>query len=132
MTRSILRFGFLTAASFAVNLGLTVLFHEGLMLPEELAFGLALIIVFMLNFIGCRHFVFENTNDTIGRQFVLFLGTSIGFRGAEFMAFLILHTAMRVQYVTAIISIKCLATAAKFIWCRNVVFASRHREKEDA
>ena len=118
-----LRFGLVGAGSFTLILGLTIGLHEGVGIGEEGAFGVGLGAALVLNFWACRHFVFEGAaKGAAGRQFLLFVGSSVGFRGLEYVAFLGLHTVGGIQYILASLTILCTSMLLKFLYYRRVVF----------
>ena len=62
------RFLALSGLSFGMNLGLTVLFHEVLNLSQEASLATAMVLVSVMNFIGCRYFVFETSDAGLAKQ----------------------------------------------------------------
>ncbi len=123
--KAILRFGTSGALSFAVNLGGTAFLHELCGFGEEVAFAVALAVVFVMNFLVMRYYVFPGPQRSVTTQLAMFGASSVGFRGAEYLAFLILHTWLRTQYALAIVAILALSFVCKFVFYRGVVFARR-------
>jgi putative flippase GtrA len=117
-----LRFGLLGVASFTANLGLTAFFHEVLRWRPEIAFAVPLAIVLALNFVACRHLVFEATGDDTGRQLLRFVLSSLGFRSAEWVAFVIIHSIAGLYYLSAVIVVLLVSFFVKFFFFRSVVF----------
>jgi putative flippase GtrA len=95
-----------TGLSFAVNLGLTALLHEAMGVREELAYAVALAVVFVMNFLMFRFYVFDGRSDQPGKQVGLFLGTSIVFRLVEYLGFLLVHSVLGVYYLLAIVLVQ--------------------------
>jgi putative flippase GtrA len=124
------RFALLSAQSFGVNLGLTALLHDALGVPAERAFAVALAVVFALNFVGLRYFVHPGQARGAGRQLALFLASSAGFRGLEYAAFLIVHSALRVPYGAAIAAILATSLVAKHFFYKSWVFSPRTARPE--
>jgi putative flippase GtrA len=119
---SLVRFGMLTVWSFGLSLGVTALLHEVLGCSAELAFAVALVTVFVTNFLACRYFVFPAAGADARRQLGLFTLFSALFRGAEYLLFLLVHTLIGVHYIVAIVGIKGAIVAAKFVSYRTWIF----------
>ena len=124
LARSFGRFGLLGLASFAINIGLTAGLHELAGLAEELAYAVALAVVLVTNFAACRLWVFPDATGGVLGQGLAFLASSAGFRGAEYAAFLLLHTLAGVQYLVTIVIVTGVSTLAKFVHYRFLVFRS--------
>ncbi len=116
------RFLLLGAVSFGLNLAITAGLHERLAATEELAFLVALAVVLVVNFSVCRRFVFRSTDRDTARQFREFVLSSIAFRGAEYLAFLGVHSWFQVHYLLAATLILAASTAVKFVFYRGFVF----------
>ena len=117
------RFGLVGVGSFTLILGVTIGLHEGLGLAEESAFAVGLGAALVLNFWACRHLIFEGAAmGPAWRQFLLFVGSSVGFRGMEYVAFLGVHTVGGMQYILASLIILLTSMLLKFIYYRKVVF----------
>ena len=86
-----LRYFFVTGLSFITNLSLTVFFTEVLNLPEEVSFAIALITVFVMNFLFMRYYIYLSQEGSATRQFIMYTFSAFGFRGLEYIAFLIFH-----------------------------------------
>jgi len=119
LPRQIGRFGILTAISATVTLGLPVLLHEqwGVSPPEAAAVAFAL--AFVLNFISLRRLVFASERGA-GRDLFVYAVSSLFFRSAEYLAFLLLF-AVRVQYVIALVAVLAVSATAKFFWYRRTL-----------
>jgi len=119
------RFAILGGITFVTNVALTAFFHEVMRLSEEIAFGLSLVTVFSVSFVGCRYVVFENAwQGDPRKQAFLFLFASLGFRGTEFMAFLLLHSVLGIYYLVALPTILIVSFFAKFLYYRRAVFVA--------
>jgi putative flippase GtrA len=120
---ALIRFGTFGSVTFGANIGLTAILHEGLGLAAEFAFAFSLGIVLIIGFVGCRYVIFEAASEGNAKhQAFLFLLSSFGFRGAEYLTFLLLHTLLGVYYLTAIVASLILSFFAKFFFYRHVVF----------
>lgn len=125
MIRTFSRFGVLTVLSFTVNVGLTALLHEIIGAPEEIAFALSILVVFIMNFIFQRYYVFAGTDRGAANQLMMYLIFSMAFRGSEYLSFLVMHTWLGVQYLVAIVSVLGVSFFAKFFFYDRVVFARK-------
>ena len=121
------RFAMLSGSSFLMNFGLTALLSEVARLRSEVSFLIALIVVFFVNFLAMRYWVYGGgcPRARFFPQMATFLGSSLGFRASEYAAFLVLHTALGLHYALAVPSILILASLAKFLFYRAAVFAVR-------
>lgn len=124
MLMSLLRFGLLSGLSLVVSVGLTVVLHEAVGMLEEWAFGISLVVVFAVNFVACKYWVFEGKAGDLKRQLVIFALSSAGFRLAEYLGFLLVHTVLGVYYLWAMIGLKSAVVLSKFFYYRAVVFRS--------
>jgi putative flippase GtrA len=120
---SALRFAVLSGASGVTNLGLTAFFHELAGLPEELSYALALACVIVQNFLGMRWFVYGGSTVPWRRQLVQFLASTAGFRGLEYLAFLLMVGPLRVHYLLAAGVNMVTFTIAKYVFYRGTVFS---------
>jgi putative flippase GtrA len=116
------RFAGVGGVSFVTNLALTALLHEVLGLPEEAAFAISLVVVFVMNFLACRYVVFDGRGGDARRQLLHYGMASLGFRGGEWCAFLVVHTWLRTPYLVAIVVILGCSFLIKFVFYRHVVF----------
>ncbi len=117
-----LRFVGLGGVSFLTNVGLTVLLTERLHLAPEAALAIAIGFVFVMNFLACRYFVFDAHAQDFRRQLLLFALASGGFRGSEYVAFLVCHRLFGIHYVVALVGILVVSMMAKFVFYQRVVF----------
>ena len=107
-----------------VNLGLTVLLHELLHVAEELAYAVALILVFSMNFLLSRHVVFSSASGNSVRQAVLFGISTLLFRSLEYLLFLFFHAALGLWYVGVIIGVSLPMMLIKFVILGKFVFVA--------
>ncbi len=121
----LVRFAVTGGLAFALNLSITVSMHELLGVSEELAFAVALVTVFVFTFASCRYFIFPGVGGSMRRQIVLFAVSSLGFRCAEYVAFLVVHSVIGVGYVVAVVAVLAVSFVSKFIYYTAVVFADR-------
>ena len=123
--KDFLRYLFVTGLSFITNLGLTVFLTEALTLPAEVSFAIALITVFVMNFLFMRYYIYVNQEGSATHQFIMYTFSAIGFRGLEYIAFLILHSWLGIQYAVAIIEIQICSSLFKFFYYKVVVFRGK-------
>lgn len=118
------RFGISTAISASITLGLPVALHEGLGVRPEQAVLIAFCVALAVNFAVMRGFVFAGRSSPAG-DLLRFASANVGFRAFEYVAFLLLFTAARLQYVVALVIVLVVSTVLKFCTYRLVVFAPR-------
>ncbi len=116
------RFLGLSGVSFTTNVGLTVLLKEKVGLAPEAALAIAIVVVFCINFLACRYVVFDARKQDFRRQLLLFAMASGGFRGAEYVAFVVCHRLLGIHYVVALVGILVTAMMAKFLFYQRVIF----------
>jgi len=121
--RQILRFAALGAAGFVLNVAITISLHERLGAPEELAFAVALAVVFGFSFVTSRYLIFAGAADgESGKQLLKFAIFSAGFRLSEYLGFLVLHTLLRLPYLLSIVAVLSVSFLTKFFTYSTVVF----------
>ncbi|MDX1682660.1 MAG: hypothetical protein R3336_06040, partial [Phycisphaeraceae bacterium] len=103
-------------------LGLTAALHEGLGASEEVAFAVALALVFVINFLVLRYFVYPGQTAPLGRQMAETLAASIGFRIGEYLAFLLFHTGFDLPYLPVAAGVLVASFLMKFGFYRQVIF----------
>ncbi len=116
------KFGGQIVLSFVVNIGLTALGHEVFRLPEEAAYLIALIFVFLMNFFLLRYFLFGKTAGSLKAQLVVFTLSTIAFRSLEYGAFLLLHTRAGFHYLVVTVGVSVVFTLIKYSFYRYRVF----------
>jgi putative flippase GtrA len=116
----VVRFGAMTLMSASVTVGLPIILHEFFGVRPHLAAAIAFAAAFLLNFLSLRRLVFRSERGA-ARDFVTFALSSLAFRGAEYVAFLLLTTMLRVHYVVALLCVLSLSALAKFFWYRRVM-----------
>lgn len=92
-----------TVLSFGVSVGVTALLHEGWGVDEAVAYGVALVIAFVVNFLMFRYYVFDGRTDRPGRQLAVFAGSSVAFRLTEWLGFRLLTEGLGVYYLAAVV-----------------------------
>jgi len=112
------RFLQLSGLSFLVNFGITVIGHEILGVPAEVAFALALITVFVMNFYMLRYYVYQGIDEPAVRQFIKYAGSAVSFRGFEYLFFLMFYTWFGYEYKLVLVSVLLISSIIKFLWYR--------------
>jgi putative flippase GtrA len=117
------RFGAMGALGFGLNVAVTVALHEWLRAPEELAFGVALAVVFVFSFLTSRYLIFAGASyGDPKKQLLKFALSNAGFRITEYVGFLVLHTLLRLPYLLAIVAVLGVSFLTKFFTYSSVVF----------
>jgi putative flippase GtrA len=119
---SFVRFCLITGLSYAINVGLTAALTELAGWPEEAAFAAALVVAMTSNFLFMRYWIYDGAAGSGPRQVLLYLLSSVIFRGLEYALFLVAHTWLGVPYVLAITGVLGLSFLTKFFYYRAVVF----------
>ena len=121
------RWGVNTLASLVVNLGLTIGLHEGFAVDPAVAYAIALVTVFLMNFVFFRYYVFIQSEPLpIGSQFMAYTASAIGFRVVEYLSFVLLHTLLGVHYVVTIILVQGLSFVVKFFFYGRLIFRAKN------
>lgn len=119
--RQLFRFALSTAISASLTVGLPILLHEGLGMDERPAVAIAFVAALMVNFVVMRHFVFA-ARGSAREDMVRYVVTNTGFRLAEYAAFALLFTVLRLGYIVALLIVLGTSTVLKFVTYRLVVF----------
>ena len=114
MLKSSLRYAIASLFCFVLNIGITIFFHELLKFSEEIAFAIALFIIFTLNFILFRYFIFEDSFTPLSAQFISYSSFAIGFRLSEYLVFLFFHTFIGIDYKLVTICTLVISSITKF------------------
>jgi len=118
MLKTLFRFFQFSCVSFVTNFGLTVALHEWGQVPEEAAFAIALAVVFVMNFLFMRWYVYETKAGAIWQQFGLYVCSAVVFRATEYGAFLLWHTWYGSDYRLAVLGISVISSGVKFFYYR--------------
>lgn len=116
-----LRYLFASGLSACVTLGLPVLLHEVAGFVEAAAVGISLMAAFILNFFTTKHFVFNSKGNRY-KEAALYGASSLFFRGAEYIAFLLLFNLLHLHYMVALVMVLVTSAAFKFLAYKFVVF----------
>lgn len=124
-----MKFASLGAFSLLFGIGATSLLHEVLGASAEVAYAAALTALVAINFLACRYLVFPGQRQRFSVQATQYLVSALGFRGLEYLAFLMLHTVFGAPYLRAIIVIQIVSFVAKFLFFDCLVFAVSERSR---
>lgn len=127
--QTFLRYLHISCLSFAVNLGLTIVLHEVLRVPEEAAVACALVVVFLMNFVAMRSYIYRASRGALWRQFLAYSGSALLFRLVEYGAFLAGHTWLRWDYRLVVFLVTLVAAVVKFLYYR-VLFERRSQHSQ--
>ncbi len=124
----LVRYSLLSLASALISLGLPVLLHERLGADPRLGVAIGFAVVFVFNFVLLRRYVFRHRGSasaSLGR----FAATSLVFRGAEYLAFLLLYQAGVLYWIAQAIVIG-VSFVVKFVAMRHIVFRPSRAEPQ--
>ena len=113
------------ALAFGVSAGVTALLHEVGGWSPQRAYAVALVCVMVLMFFVARYYVFAGTDRGMGQQAVMFLASSLIFRGAEYAMFWLFHVLLGVPYLAAIVVAQGISFVTKFVVFHGLIFARR-------
>lgn len=111
------RFGLSSVASAVVSLGLPTLLHEVFGIEQKVAVAISQSSVLLLNFLMIRLFVFRSQSGA-KRDLGYYVGSTVAFRGLEYLLFLALFELAGLYYLTALVLTLGTSTAVKFVWYR--------------
>lgn len=109
--------------SFGVNLGTTAGLHEGIGVTPEISFGVALVVVFLMNFAGMRWWIFSGTDRPVVPQLLGFGLSSLFFRGLEYCGYLLLYRMAGVDYLVAAVVTIGVSFVAKYAVYNSWLFS---------
>ena len=109
--------------SFGMNLGITAGLHAGVGLAPEISFAVALAVVFLMNFVGMRWWIFSGTDRPMASQFLGFGFSSLVFRGLEYCGYLVLYRMVGVDYLVAAVVTIGISFVAKYTVYNSWLFS---------
>jgi putative flippase GtrA len=122
-----LRYLVMSGMSAFLSLGVPFVLHEGFAVRPDIAVACGLAAAFVMNFFTARLFVFRK-KGSVKQQLGRFAFVSFTFRLGEYLAFLLLHSVLGVQYMIANASVLFLSFCLKFFVYKIFVFI--HHEKQ--
>ncbi|RPI77972.1 MAG: hypothetical protein EHM42_13395 [Planctomycetaceae bacterium] len=117
---SAVRFMVASVASFLVAYGITIGLHELADVSEGDAFGAALVVVFFLNFLSYRFFIYGRSTAPLLRQFGVYACSAAAFRGLEYVVFNWLMVQLQLDYRLVTPAVLLGSTLGKFLFYRFV------------
>ena len=121
------RYLVMSGLSAGLSLGIPFLLHERFAVRPDIAVACGLAAAFVMNFFMARLFVFRR-KSSVTQQLRRFALVSFTFRCGEYLAFLIFHSLLGVQYMIANASVLFLSFCLKFFVYKIFVFI--HHEKQ--
>lgn len=118
----LIRYGAGGALSGIVTVGVTALCVEVLGIDPQVAFAVAIVAAFLTNFTILRYFVFTAKAGSLLRQFMGYLFATLGFRVAEYLAFLALYHGTDWYYLLAVGAALTMSFILKFLLFDRLVF----------
>jgi putative flippase GtrA len=118
-------FGFTGVVIFLTNLTITYLMKSGLGFSVEVAYLAGYSSAILIGFLICRHAVFKATEQSPGKQLILFIISSIFFRGIEYGTSLFLNKGMEIHYLSALVVVAIASFFVKFFYYRSMVFRTK-------
>ncbi len=118
------RLGIVAVFSFLANTLLTVAFAELGRLSPELAFAIVLVLVFFVNFLLTRFWVFADrvTESNLWNHLVKCLMVSGVFRFLEWATFALLLRVLDVSYLVLLVCVLVVSFAVKALIYDRLVF----------
>jgi putative flippase GtrA len=121
LARQMTRYLGTSVLSAAVSFGLPVLLHEVIGIDPRIAVAIGFVAAFAMNFVLIRRFVFARTSGARA-DLARFALTSLAFRGAEYLGFLLLFDSARLPYAAALLLTLGSSFCAKFFVQKHFVF----------
>lgn len=122
VSKSFFRFCVMTGIAFGIHVGLPPLLHEVFHLSRELAGAVPLLVVFTANYFLQRYYVYQAREGDPRRQLLLYFLSSLGFRGAEYVAYLLVFKVLGVHYLAAYVGVLLVSFMIKFFYYGKFVF----------
>jgi putative flippase GtrA len=114
-----------SAVSFASVITLTTALREVLGADQRIAFLLPLVIMFFVNFLTLRYFIYRTKEVPIATQFAGYAASAIGFRVTEFVAYWTLVDVFSLHYFVSIVIVLPASFVLKFVVFGSVAFRQR-------
>lgn len=109
------------APSFLAAIPLNIFLVQYFRLPIAPAYAIVLLFQVTLNFVICRHFVFDrNPDGSIWREFLLYVGGISVFRFFDWLLYTVLVYSFEWNFVAAQVLNIVLFSALKFLYSERV------------
>lgn len=119
-----IRYAMASALSAVASFSIPLFLVEVVGLAALLAVGISFFLVFCMNFLTMRLFVFKSSNSR-KEELARFAAVSLAFRGSEYVAFSLLHVVLGMHYLVALALVLGVSLLAKFFVQRNYVYRRR-------
>lgn len=116
-----LRMGILAGISFALGFALTALFVEAAGWPAQLSYAVAVALCTVVNFFGCRYWVFRTGTMPFWPEAGRFFASILLFRVAEVGVFHLFYLAIE-DYRIAYVTTQVTSAIIKFVIAKWFVF----------
>ena len=120
----IIRFGAVGIVTLSTNFVVTVVAREVVGLAVEASYLCGFFVVLVISFFLCRQAVFNSAAGHRIRQFILFVASSVFFRGMEFLATVGLYKLIGTHYILALLAVQVGSFFIKFFYYRDTVFSN--------
>lgn len=147
-----LRYSTTILVALVMKLGNTWLLRDVFGVHEDIAYGISLFLIFVLNFLLYRYYVYRNLHMSWHEQFAKFGASTLTFVAVDYTAFRILHPAARwafarlaetdrlpeawsallldKAYLVAILLLAVVLTTTKFIFYNYFIFGKPRRDAD--
>ena len=122
LARSGPRMALVSALSYLLNLGIFAFLAEFAGWSPEIAAAAAMAALTGINFLACRHYIFEAREGSLRRQVLLYLSSTIGFRAMELAAFSLIYRATNSDALILYPSVLAVSFAAKYVIAGKFIF----------
>jgi putative flippase GtrA len=123
--RSGYRMGLLSVLSFLLNYGLFFTLHKLVGMSPALAAALSMAVVVMVNFNGCKYYVYHDLHGDTKAQFLRFIVGTILFRSAEWCAFVLLAKWLSMDSIVLYPIVLSVSFLLKLLTYGKLVFNQR-------
>ena len=116
-----LRMAVLSLASLALGYLLTLAYRAWFGIPPEAAFGYAVLTCSIVNFFGCRHYVFRGRQGPLWQEAVKFFPSVLAFRAIEVVLFACINAWLGNHHI-AYFATAGLSLLGKLVVSRTFIF----------
>jgi len=120
LLRSSWRFLFVSAFSFCQTFATTLVVREVLGQSEQFAFGFAITVALVINFLFLRYFIYGRSTAPLLPQIGIYLLSASVFRLVEFLLFEGCLKILQLDYRLSTVLVLASSTVLKFLYYRLV------------
>jgi putative flippase GtrA len=117
--------GILSVASFAINYGLFVTLHKVFAVSSGPAAAFAMAAVVIVNFLGCKYYVYQELQGDSRVQFLRFMASTLVFRAVEWLTFVALTRWLSLDSILIYPLVLGVSFLVKLLSYRRLVFQQR-------